>query len=68
MTHKHTVPQSVFDSPEARFIAKIATKQATDELDRMNHNDLDVGNPNHPINSGIFCYDAREFLAKQYRS
>ena len=27
---------------------------------------LDPGNPNHPINDGIFGYETKAFLARQY--
>lgn len=62
---KRTVPQSVFDSPEARCIAKRATKEAWDDLCRIPARLLDVGNPNHPIHSGLFGYETQAFLTRQ---
>ena len=64
---KRSVPQSVFDSKEALQIAKLAHKQAVDQLAKIPTDKLDVGNPNHPIHDGIFGYDRKEFLQKQYR-
>lgn len=64
---KITVHQSVFDSKSALRIAKLATKQATDELNNTPRHMLDEGNPNHPMYDQIFGYDRDEFLAKQYR-
>ena len=64
---KVTVPQSVFDSKLALQIAKIATKQATEELNRTPRHLLDEGNPNHPMYDAIFGYDREVFMAKQYK-
>lgn len=65
---KHTVPQSVFDSRDAIRIARQATKEATDELNRTPVHMLDVGNPNHPIHSGLFGFATDVFLAKQHKA
>lgn len=62
-----TVPQAVFDSPEARRIQHEATRQATAELDRTPRRLLSEGNPNHPCHDQLFGYDRDVFLAKQYR-
>lgn len=43
-----------------------AMKEARDQLDAMPRGLLDPGNPNHPIHDGIFGYDRKEFLARQY--
>lgn len=64
---KRTVSQSVFDSKTALRIAREATKQATEELERTPRHMLDEGNPNHPMYDQIFGYDREEFMAKQYR-
>lgn len=66
---KRTVPQSVFDSPEARRIAKIAHREACEDLARTPRHLLDPGNPNHPDNftPRIFGYAEADLLAKQYR-
>lgn len=76
---KRTVPQSVFDSPEAKRIAKRAMREADEEL-RAKHlrGEFDEGDPNHPkFNNGInyatglpaqlFGHDTKEFMAKQHR-
>lgn len=69
MTEKRTIPQSVFDSPEAIRIAKLATAQAKRELDATPRHLLDKGNPNHPDNfdTKLFGYETNAFLAKQYK-
>jgi hypothetical protein len=46
---KRTVPQSVFDAPEAKRIAKIAFREAKEELDNTPRHQLDEGKPNHPM-------------------
>jgi hypothetical protein len=66
MAIKRSVPQSVFDSKDALHIQRQATKEATDKLNQTPVDQLDVGNPNHPINSGLFGYGLTEFLNKQY--
>ena len=54
---KRDVPQSVFDSPQALAMARKATKEATDELNRTPRHLLDEGNPNHPrFDSPRFSY------------
>lgn len=65
---KRTVPQSVFDSPDALRIARQGHLQACRELDRTPRHLLDIGNPNHPAHDlKLFGYDTTAFLAKQYR-
>ena len=63
---KRSVPQAIFDSPEALRIAKLATKEATDELNATPRNLLDEGNPNHPSYDTIFGYEREAFMARQY--
>lgn len=67
MAKKTSVPQSVFDSKMALRVAKLATKQATDELNNTPRYLLDEGNPNHPKYDELFGYDRDVFLSKQYR-
>ena len=64
---KRTVPQSVFDSPEALRIARQGHLQACAELARKHPSELDPGNPNHPSHDGLFGYDRGAFMARQYR-
>lgn len=63
---KRSVPQSVFDSKEAIRIAREANREAVEELNRTPVHLLGLGNPNHPIYDGIFGYETKEFLKKQY--
>ena len=39
--------------------------KAVEELNRMSADKLNIGNPNHPANSGLFGYETSEFLAMQ---
>lgn len=64
---KRTVPWAVFNSRDALRFAKIAHKQACEELDKTPRRMLDEGNPNHPMYDQIFGYDREEFVAKQYK-
>lgn len=65
---KQTVPQAVFDSPAARKAAREGHAQACRELEATPRHKLDKSNPNHPdYDLKLFGYDAKEFLAKQYR-
>lgn len=64
---KRTVPQAVFDSKDAIRIAKIANKQAVEELNNTPRHMLSEGNPNHPMYDQLFGYDREEFMAKQYK-
>ena len=63
---KRTVSQAVFESKEALQAARLGHKQACDELEKTPVHMLDPGNPNHPLNDGIFGYETKEFLKKQY--
>ena len=45
---KKTVPQAVFDSPEALKVAKRGHAEAVRELAATPRNKLSPGNPNHP--------------------
>lgn len=62
---KRSVPQAVFDSPEAISIAREGHRRACADLAKLHPTQLDTGNPNHPINDGLFGYDTETFLAKQ---
>lgn len=64
---KRSIPQSVFDSPDAIRVSKEGHKQACEELARIHPSQLDIGNPNHPINSGLFGEVTTEFMARQYK-
>ncbi len=64
---KRTVAQSVFESKEALKAAKLGHDDAVRELNNTPVHMLDTGNPNHPMNDGIFGYETKEFLAKQYK-
>lgn len=64
---KRSIPQSVFDTKEALRAAKLGHQDACRELAAMGVNDLDIGNPNHPINDGLFGYETKTFLAKQMK-
>lgn len=60
-------PLPIEQTAQWKRMAKQAVQQSMDELDAMNPYDLDIGNPNHPIHSGIFGYETKEFLRKQMR-
>lgn len=65
---KITVPQSVFDSPEALRAAAAGHRQAVADLDRVPRHLLDEDNPNHPrYDLHLFGVPAGRFLAGQYR-
>jgi hypothetical protein len=65
--NKRTIPQSVFDSPEAIRAAKAGHAEAVSELNKLPRHMLGEGNPNHPMyDLKLFGYDVKEFLAKQY--
>lgn len=75
---KRTVAQSVFDSKDAKRIAKIAMKEADDMIYAQHlRGEFGDGDPNHPkYNNGynyatgkfvnLFGYSQDELLAKQY--
>jgi hypothetical protein len=65
---KRTVPQSVFDTPEALRAARLGHAAACAELDKLPRHMLNEGNPNHPMyDAKLFGYAQAEFMAKQYR-
>lgn len=67
---KRTVPQAVFDSPEALKAAKEGHRQACKELDDKfaAGGPFDEGDPNHPMYGlKIFGHEAKAFLRKQYK-
>lgn len=53
-------------TPEGKRTNARAMQQARDELDRIHPSKLNVGNPNHPNNSGLFGQDPAEFMKRQY--
>ena len=63
---KRTVPQAVFDTPSALKAARLGHEGACRELAATHVHLLDSGNPNHPINDGIFGYETKAFLVRQY--
>lgn len=67
MSEKRTVPQAVFDSPDAIRISREGHRQAVRGLDRTPVHLLDSVNTNHPIHAGLFGYATADFLAKQYK-
>lgn len=65
---KRTIPQTVFDSPEARKAQRDGHRQACNELAAIPRHKLDKGNPNHPdYDVTLFGYAVPEFMAKQYK-
>jgi hypothetical protein len=65
---KRTIPQAVFDSPEARKVQRDGHRQACNELAAIPRHKLDKGNPNHPdYDTTLFGYAVPEFMAKQYK-
>jgi hypothetical protein len=65
---RRTVPQAVFDSPEAIRAAKAGHAMACRELDATPRSSLGEGNPNHPrYDLHIFGIHADEFMSKQYK-
>lgn len=65
---KRTVPQSVFDSPDALRAARKGHAEACAELARIPRHLLDLGNPNHPnYDLHLFGQHHVEFLKRQYR-
>lgn len=65
---KRTVPQAVFDSPEAIKAAKKGHREACEELANTPRHLLDEGNPNHPkYDLQLFGEPVDKFLARQYR-
>ena len=66
---KKTVPQSVFDSPEAIKVAKCGHAEACAELDRTPRHLLGEGNPNHPMyDLHIFGEHHEKFMKRQYKN
>lgn len=75
---KRTVSQSVFDSPQAKRVAKIAVAEANRQIEAAHaRGEFDDGDPNHPkYNNGInyvtgkpatlFGYETDASLKRQY--
>lgn len=64
---KRSVPQAVFDAPEARKVARLGHKAACDELDRTPRRLLSEGNPNHPrYDLHLFGEHHETFMERQY--
>ena len=64
---KRTVSQSVFDNKDNLKASKLGHQDAVKELENTPVHMLDPANPNHPLNDGIFGYETKEFLNKQYK-
>lgn len=62
-----TVPQWIFETKDALKAARLGHEDACRELARTPADRLDIGNPNHPVNDGLFGHDRESFMAKQYR-
>jgi hypothetical protein len=66
---KISVPQSVFDSPEAMKVAKKGHAEACAELAKTPRHLLDEGNPNHPMyDLHLFGERHESFIKRQYRA
>jgi len=66
-SHNRTTPQSVFNGPEFLKADREGHALACRDLAKVHPSDLDVGNPNHPINDGLFGYTRSDFMKKQYK-
>lgn len=63
-----TVPQAVFDSPQARKVAREGHRLACEELARTPRHLLDEGNPNHPrYDLHLFGEHHETFMSRQHR-
>lgn len=47
-------------------LMRAAYEKGVNELNNTPTHMLDIGNPNHPIHDGIFGYETKSFLAKQF--
>lgn len=62
-----TVPQAVFDSPQALKVAKEGHRLACEQLARTPRHLLDEGNPNHPrYDLHLFGEHHETFMARQH--
>ncbi len=65
---ERTVPQAVFDSPQAIRAAKQGHREACEELARTPRHLLDEGNPNHPrYDLHLFGEHHETFMARQHK-
>jgi len=64
-----SIPQSVFDSPDARRVQNVGHAESVRQLNATPRHLLDPGNPNHPDNftNRIFGYLESDLLAMQYK-
>lgn len=66
---RRSVPQAVFDSPEARRAANLGHEAACAELDRTPRHLLGEGNPNHPrYDLHLFGEHHETFMKRQHTS
>lgn len=64
-----TIPQAVFESPEALRVIKAGHEQACRELERKPIHQLDEGDPNHPMyDLHLFGEHHATFLSRQYQA
>lgn len=65
---ERTIPQTVFDSREARRIIEAGTREAIADLERMPRHMLSESNPNHPsYDLHLFGEHYVSFMGKQYK-
>jgi len=64
MTGKYQPWPSEAD-PAWRRLAKQAMKEADDMLTRIPPRQRDIGDPNHPVHTGLFGQDVASFLKRQ---
>lgn len=68
MKTKRDVPQSVFDSLEARKVQRDAIRESTRELNATPLHLLDPSNPNHPdYDLQLFGMHYKAFMQMQYK-
>ena len=48
-------------------LTKSGYEKSVDDLNNTPAHMLDIGNPNHPTNDGIFGYETSDFINKQYK-
>ena len=53
---------------ELDTLCRPAYLQGMAELASIHPSNLDTGNPNHPLNDGIFCYETKDFMKRQYKT
>ena len=65
---KRSIPQFVFDSPQARKIQRDAVRESMRELNATPRHLLDPSNPNHPnYDLQLFGMHYAVLMGKQYK-